>query len=98
MPVTNVGQIERFTQMIGASIPAALHQRLRAADADPQEVFWTGVSYATRQCNELLSPPAKDAFEIPPRGVAGIHFYTLNKSPATRAIFEILQLSRMRLP
>jgi methylenetetrahydrofolate reductase (NADPH) len=83
--------------MIGASIPPPLHSRLRDADSDPQEVFWTGVSYATRQCSELLSPPAADPFETPPRGVSGIHFYTLNKSPATRAIFEILRLSRMRV-
>jgi methylenetetrahydrofolate reductase (NADPH) len=94
MPVTNVGQIERFTKMCGATIPNALHERLRDADGDPQEVFWTGVSYAARQCAELLSPPSRGLFEPVRRGIAGVHFYTLNKSPATRAIFEILKLSR----
>ena len=94
MPVTNVGQIERFTKMCGATIPEPLHARLRDAEGDDQEVFWTGVSFAARQCEQLLSPPAPDLYTEAPPGVAGIHFYTLNKSPATRAIFEILKLTR----
>ncbi|MCX4243531.1 methylenetetrahydrofolate reductase [NAD(P)H] [Paraliomyxa miuraensis] len=97
MPVTNVTQIQRFTQMIGASIPPSLARRLEAADGDPQEVFWTGVSYAAHQCRELLRPPGEDPFERPPRSVAGIHFYTLNKSPASRAIFQILRIAHTGL-
>jgi len=94
MPVTNVAQIERFTALCGASIPASLHARLQECQDDPQEVFWTGVSYSARQCEQLLRPCVDDPYAEPPRGVPGIHFYTLNKSPATRAIFEILKLSR----
>lgn len=94
MPVTNVAQIERFTTMCGATIPDGLHRRLREVADDPQEVFWTGVSYSARQCERLLSPPTPDPCAPRPEGVAGIHFYTLNKSPATRAIFEILKISR----
>jgi methylenetetrahydrofolate reductase (NADPH) len=94
MPITNVAQIERFTNLCGATIPAPLHTTLRDADGDPHEVFWTGVSYAARQCGQLLAPAAPDPYSAPPRGVAGIHFYTLNKSPAARAIFEILKLAR----
>ena len=94
MPVTNVSQVERFTQMCGASIPVPLHEALHRADGDPHEVFWTGVSYSARQCDQLLNPPAPDPYAKRPRGVAGLHFYTLNKSPATRAIFEMLKLSR----
>jgi len=94
MPVTNVSQVERFTTMCGASIPAPLHDALHRAGGDPHEVFWTGVSYSARQCEQLLNPPAPDPYSKRPRGVAGLHFYTLNKSPATRAIFEMLQLSR----
>lgn len=97
MPVTNVAQIQRFTQMCGASIPPSLAQRLTAADGDPQEVFWTGVSYAAHQCGELLRPPGEDPFDRPPRAVAGIHFYTLNKSPASRAIFQILRIAHTGL-
>lgn len=99
MPVTNVKQVERFTKMCGASIPALLHDRLREIARnqdgyDPQEVFWSGVSYAAYQCRALLERPAVGPFGRQGPGVAGIHFYTLNRSPATRALFEILQLSR----
>ncbi|PRP90135.1 5,10-methylenetetrahydrofolate reductase [Enhygromyxa salina] len=99
MPVTNVKQIERFTKMCGATIPKVLHQRLHAiADTkdgyDPQEVFWTGVSYAAHQCRELLDRPPGGPFRRQASTVAGVHFYTLNRSPATRALFEILELAR----
>lgn len=95
MPVTNVSQIQRFSQMCGATIPDALRQRLGEVESDPQEVFWTGVSYAAHQCRGLLRPPGGGAFQRAPAGVSGIHFYTLNKSPAARAIYEILRLARV---
>ena len=94
MPVTNLGQVERFTKMCGASIPGPLHRRLKDAGEDPHEVFWTGVSYAARQCGQLLNRAAPTPYGSPPPGVPGVHFYTLNKSPATRAIFEILRIAR----
>lgn len=99
MPVTNVKQVRRFTKMCGATIPEVLQTRLQEiADMpkgpDPHEVFWTGVTYAAHQCRELLERPAPGPFTSPRTGVAGVHFYTLNRSPATRALFEILHLSR----
>jgi methylenetetrahydrofolate reductase (NADPH) len=99
MPVTNVKQVERFTEMCGASIPEILGEHLHAivdkdARYDPHEVFWTGVSYAAHQCRELLGRPGEGPFVRQSSRVAGIHFYTLNRSPATRALFEILQLAR----
>lgn len=97
MPVTNVSQVERFTKMCGASIPETLRRRLADADGDPQEVFWQGVSYAAHQCGVLLRGSTPDPLGAPtavPATIAGVHFYTLNKSPATRAIFEILRLGR----
>ncbi len=94
MPITNFEQIHRFSQMCGATIPTPLRTRLESIADDPQEVFWAGVSYAAHQCRGLLQPAVADPFTHPQPGVPGIHFYTLNKSPATRAIFEILQLSR----
>jgi len=102
MPVTNIGQVERFTTMIGASIPELLRSRLREIAAnedgpDPHEVFWAGVTYAAYQCRELLEPAASGPFTPHQSGVAGIHFYTLNRSPATRALFEILHLARAAL-
>jgi len=81
MPVTNVGQIKTITGMCGATIPPALLAQLEARAEDPDAVLQLGVSYATLQCAELLA-----------RGAPGIHFYTLNRSPATRAILSALKL------
>jgi methylenetetrahydrofolate reductase (NADPH) len=83
MPVTNVGQIKTITGMCGATIPAELLEQLEARAGDPDAVLQLGVSYATLQCAELLA-----------RGAPGIHFYTLNRSPATRAILSALKLLR----
>lgn len=95
MPVTNVAQVERFTKMCGANIPAALRERLEGAGDDPHEVLWTGVSWAAGQCGELLRRPRLDPIRRASPAVDGIHFYTLNKSPAARAIFEILRLGQL---
>jgi len=95
MPVTNVSQVERFSKMCGATLPEVLRTRLGSVEGDPQEVFWTGVSYAAHQCRALLRPSAGAPFGKSPAGVPGVHFYTLNKSPAARAIFEILRIARV---
>ncbi len=102
MPVTNIGQVERFTKICGATIPELLRKRLREIaegedGPDPHEVFWAGVTYAAYQCRELLVRPSPGPFARHNAGVPGIHFYTLNKSPATRALFEILHLARAAL-
>ncbi len=83
MPVTNVGQITRFTQKIGATIPEPLLLALRAREADPDAVLQLGVAWATLQCAELLAG-----------GVPGVHFITMNRSPATRAILSALRAAR----
>ncbi len=80
MPVTNVEQLERFTSMCGASIPADLKGRLERVRDDPQVVMNVGIDHATAQCAELLRG-----------GAPGIHFYTLNQSPSARAVFENLR-------
>ena len=80
MPITNLAQIERFTAMCGARIHDELRSRLeRVRDAD-DAVRTVGIDHATAQCRDLLE-----------RGAPGIHFYTLNQSTATRAIFERLR-------
>ena len=83
IPITNVEQIKRFTSMCGASIPAGLTDALDQYAEEPDAVLELGVAYATLQCSDLLA-----------RGAPGIHFYTLNKSPATRAILSALKLHR----
>jgi methylenetetrahydrofolate reductase (NADPH) len=79
MPITNYEQIDRFTKMCGAAIPPKLRVELETRRDDPQAVTDLGVAYATLQCTDLLR-----------RGAPGIHFYTLNRSPATRAIVSSL--------
>jgi methylenetetrahydrofolate reductase (NADPH) len=83
MPITNLNQIKTITGMCGASIPEALLEQLELRADDPDAALELGVSYATLQCAELLA-----------RGAPGIHFYTLNRSPATRAILSALKLLR----
>ncbi len=83
MPITRVGQVERMAEMCGSAIPEALRQELHAREDDAEAVLDFGVAYATLQCAELLAA-----------GAPGIHFYTLNRSPATRAILSALKLSR----
>jgi methylenetetrahydrofolate reductase (NADPH) len=80
MPVTNVRQIERFAEMSGAAFPADLAERLHAVEHDEQEVRHIGVEVASQLCMDLL-----DA------GAPGLHFYTLNRSTATRQIHANLR-------
>jgi methylenetetrahydrofolate reductase (NADPH) len=83
MPITNVKQITTITGMCGATIPPGLMTELQRRADDPDAVLQFGVAYATQQCADLLR-----------RGAPGIHFYTLNRSPATRAILSSLRLHR----
>jgi methylenetetrahydrofolate reductase (NADPH) len=83
MPITNVKQLERMTSLCGATIPARLRRELVSRSGQPDAVGDFGVAYATMQCAELLRG-----------GAPGLHFYTLNRSPATRAILSALKLLR----
>ena len=80
MPITNWPQIERITTLSGNQVPSRLHAALERVRNDEPAAVAVGVEWATRQCVELLRG-----------GAPGVHFYTLNKSPATRAIFENLR-------
>jgi methylenetetrahydrofolate reductase (NADPH) len=79
MPITNYAQIARMTTLGGGVIPPKLLAELEARRDEPKAVEDLGVAYATLQAADLLR-----------RGAPGIHFYTLNKSPATRAIVSAL--------
>jgi methylenetetrahydrofolate reductase (NADPH) len=79
MPILSAASIRRITSLCGAKIPGELERSLVDVEHDDALTLEVGVAWATRQCRELLD-----------RGVPGIHFYTLNKSPATRRIFQSL--------
>jgi methylenetetrahydrofolate reductase (NADPH) len=83
LPITTYAQLARVTSMCGATIPDHLLGELDARRASTEAVAEFGVAYATMQCADLLA-----------NGAPGIHFYTLNRSPATRAILSTLKLWR----
>lgn len=80
MPITNAGQVERFTLMCGATLPYRLAAELDRRRDDPNAVMQLGVAHATAQCIELLQA-----------GAPGIHFYTLNRSTATMQVLTALR-------
>ena len=83
MPVTNYAQIRRIATLCKARLPDSFTRAFEAAGDDEATQFEAGVEFATRQVRELL-----DA------GVPGIHFYVLNKSPATVRVLRDVNLTR----
>ncbi len=82
MPVTNVRQIHRFAELAGTSFPEDLADRLQAVEDDPSAVRAIGVEVASELGEELLAG-----------GAPGLHFYTLNRSTATREVYGNLRLA-----
>lgn len=82
MPVLNVKSVKRMAEMSGAAFPRWLEDRLRAYEDDPDAMHAVGVDAATDLCRELMDG-----------GVTSFHFYTLNRSPATREIYTNLGLA-----
>jgi methylenetetrahydrofolate reductase (NADPH) len=83
IPVTSFAQTKRICDLCDATIPPALEAAFAAAGGDPEREFELGIAYAAQQCAELLIA-----------GVPGIHFYALNRAPATRAVLGALKASR----
>jgi methylenetetrahydrofolate reductase (NADPH) len=81
MPVTNVRSVKRMSEMAGAEFPRRLEQRLRAVEDDEAAMRAVGVQAATELCRDLMAG-----------GVHSFHFYTLNRSSATREIYANLGL------
>ena len=85
IPITSYAQIVRFCELCAASIPSPLAKAMEALNGDPRGEAELGIAYATRQCEELLAG-----------GAPGLHFYTLNRAPATRAVLAALRAGRPR--
>jgi methylenetetrahydrofolate reductase (NADPH) len=83
IPVASFAQTKRICDLCDASIPTQLEQAFAAADGDERAEFELGIAYAAQQCSELLLA-----------GAPGIHFYALNRAPATRAVLGALQAAR----
>jgi len=79
MPIVSAANVRRMAKLSGAHIPSELERELEEVSDDEDATRALGVEWATMQCRELLD-----------QGVSGIHFYTLNRSPATRRIHENL--------
>lgn len=81
LPITNLAQVQRITSLCGAVLPADLVTSLAEAGDDANRQFEIGVEYAIRQVKQLID-----------RGVPGLHFYVLNRSPATTAVLRAVPL------
>jgi methylenetetrahydrofolate reductase (NADPH) len=79
MPIVSAANVRRMTALSGARIPGALDAKLSELAHDDAQVMALGVDWATRQCSELVA-----------QGIPGLHFYTLNQSPATRRVHASL--------
>ena len=86
MPITSISGFKRIAELAGgARFPARLLRALERCQNDPEMVRRVGLHFAIEQCHDLLD-----------NDVAGIHFYTLNRSDATRMIFDSLGIPRRR--
>lgn len=83
IPVASFAQTKRICELCDASIPPRLEAAFQATEGDPEAEFQVGIAYAAQQSAELLI-----------RGAPGIHFYALNRAPATRAVLAALKASR----
>lgn len=84
MPITNFKQIQKIASMCGATLPAPLCDSLEACGDDTEAQFEVGVSWATRQVQDMLD-----------NGIPGIHFYVLNKSAATTTLLDSVTFPRV---
>jgi methylenetetrahydrofolate reductase (NADPH) len=81
MPITNLRQISRMAELSGRDVPADVVARVTRFEGDPEAVRAEGTTIAAELCEELLRNDAP-----------GLHFYTLNRSRATREIYADLAL------
>jgi methylenetetrahydrofolate reductase (NADPH) len=77
MPITSLPQILRMTELSGRKVASEVVERVSRYDGDPAAVRAEGIAIATEMCDALLAD-----------GAPGLHFYTLNRSKATREIYS----------
>ncbi len=82
MPILNLNSMRRMVELSGREIPAEVAARIEPLAEDPAAVRAEGIAIATELCDELLAA-----------GAPGLHFYTLNRSKATREIYAALQVT-----
>jgi methylenetetrahydrofolate reductase (NADPH) len=80
MPITNLAQITRMAELSGAELPPEIVARVSRHEGDKAAVRAEGIQIATELCDTLLAG-----------GAPGLHFYTLNRSKATREIYQGLR-------
>lgn len=82
MPILNLRQVTRMAELSGHPVPEPVRSRLGRFADDPARLRAEGIALASELCEDLLAG-----------GAPGLHFYTLNRSTATREIFERLQIT-----
>ncbi|HEY9564337.1 MAG TPA: methylenetetrahydrofolate reductase [NAD(P)H] [Nocardioides sp.] len=82
MPILNINSMRRMVELSRREMPAEVVDRLRPFEEDPAGLRAEGIRIATQMCEEMLAG-----------GAPGLHFYTLNRSKATREIFEALSIT-----
>ena len=82
MPILNLGQVTRMAELSGHPVPPEVVDRVQVHEGDPAAVRAEGIAMAAELCEALLDG-----------GAPGLHFYTLNRSKATREIFAALRIS-----
>jgi methylenetetrahydrofolate reductase (NADPH) len=83
LPVTNVKQLNRMSQLSGVPIPSNISEAFAKIEDNPEDVRKLGVEIATKLCQDLLEA-----------GAPGLHFYTMNTSSATREIYSHIKDER----
>jgi methylenetetrahydrofolate reductase (NADPH) len=82
MPILNLGQVNRMAELSGHTLPETIITRISRFADDPAALRVEGIAMAAELCEDLLAA-----------GAPGLHFYTLNRSKATREIFEALKIT-----
>ena len=82
MPILNLGQVTRMGELSGHPVPEEVVERVKVHEGDPAAVRAEGITMAAELCEALLAA-----------GAPGLHFYTLNRSKATREIFDALRIT-----